>query len=117
MTSALLTTRRDLHIQRITFDNIICVYGNRPNIKLLVFGIITSCPPKTDSRVDLNDEYLGYADEELKDEIHFEKAFHNVFASFEGFEKFFFVPSYPKISLSPIAIYRGVKLGHEDQPV
>ncbi|SEL93895.1 DUF6414 family protein [Parapedobacter koreensis] len=93
-----------------TFDNIIYTYGSRPNIKLSVFGIITSCPLKIDNRVNLNDEYLGYADEELKDEVHFERAFRNVFSSFESFEKFFFVPSYPKISLSPIAIYREVKL-------
>lgn len=106
----ILSSLKSEYLLSGTFDNIIYTYGSRPNIKLSVFGIITSCPPRTDNRVDLNNEYLGYADEELKDEIHFEKAFRNVFASFEGFEKFFFVPSYPKISLSPIAIYREVKL-------
>ncbi len=40
----------------------------------------------------------------------FDKAFRNVFASFEGFEKFFFVPSYPKLAISPIAIYREVAI-------
>ena len=92
------------------FENVIYTYGSRPNIKLSVFGIITSCPQKEDIRVDLNDEYLGYEDEELQDEAVFEKAFRNVFSSFEGFEKFFFVPTYPKISVSPIAIYREIKV-------
>jgi len=92
------------------FENVIYTYGSRPNIKLSVFGIITSCPQKDDQRVDLNDEYLSYTDDELKDEEVFVKAFRKVFSSFEAFEKFFFVPTYPKIAISPIAIYREVKL-------
>lgn len=91
------------------FDNVIYTYGSRPNIKLSVFGIITSCPQKTDQRIDLNDEYLGYEDNELEDSEVFIKAFRNVFSSFEAFEKFFFVPSYPKIAVSPIAIYQEIK--------
>tara|TARA_R110000868_G_scaffold399683_1_gene673638 strand:- start:96 stop:1166 length:1071 start_codon:yes stop_codon:yes gene_type:complete len=93
-----------------SFENVIYTYGSRPNIKLSVMGIVTSCPQKEDSRVNLNDEYIGYDDDELQDEAVFEKAFRGVFSSFEGFEKFFFVPTYPKISISPIAIYREVKL-------
>ena len=92
------------------FENVIFTYGSRPNVKLSVFGIVTSCPQKEDVRVDLNDEYLGYADDELSDEAVFEKAFRGVFSSFEAFEKFFFVPTFPKISVSPIAIYREVKI-------
>ena len=57
----------------------------------------------------MNDEYIGYEENEMKDEDVFIKAFRGVFSSFENFEKFFFVPSYPKISVSPIAIYREVK--------
>ncbi|WP_339886137.1 DUF6414 family protein [Polaribacter vadi] len=91
------------------FDNLIYTYGSRPNIKLSIFGIITSCPQKEDIRVDLNDEYIGYEENEMKDEDIFIKAFRGVFSSFENLEKFFFVPSYPKISVSPIAIYREVK--------
>lgn len=90
------------------FDNIIYTYGSRPNIKLSVFGVITSCPQKNDKRKNLNDEYLGYDEKELEDSEAFVKAFRNVFSSFEGFEKFFFVPSYPKISVSPIAIYQEI---------
>ena len=92
------------------FENVIFTYGSRPNIKLSVFGIITSCPQKEDIRVNLNDEYLGYEDDELQEEAAFEKAFRGVFSSFEGFEKFFLVPTYPKISVSPIAIYREMKI-------
>ena len=90
------------------FENVIFTYGSRPNIKLSVFGVITSCPRKKDIRVDLNDEYLGYDDSELSEEAVYDKIFRNVFSSFENFEKFLFVPSYPKIAISPIGIYREV---------
>ncbi|UXP32994.1 hypothetical protein N6H18_03365 [Reichenbachiella agarivorans] len=91
------------------FENTIFTYGSRPNIKLSVIGIITSCPRKDDPRVHPSDEYLAYSDDELSDEGQFDKAFRRVFDSFEAFEKFFFVPSFPKIAISPIAIYREVK--------
>ena len=50
-----------------------------------------------------------YDDDELTAEQTFDKAFRNVFTSFEAFEKFFFVPTYPKITVTPIAIYREIK--------
>jgi hypothetical protein len=90
------------------FENVIFTYGSRPNIKLSVFGVITSCPQEQDVRVNLNDEYLAYDEDELSEEAVYDKVFRNVFASFENFEKFFFVPSYPKIAISPIGIYREV---------
>ena len=105
----ILANLKGEHLVNGNFENIIYTYGSRPNIRLSVFGVITSCPQKNDMRNDLNDEYLGYSDDELSEEGKFEKAFRNVFSSFENFEKFFFVPSYPKISVSPIAIYREIK--------
>lgn len=100
---------KDEHLVNGSFENVIYTYGSKPNIKLSVFGVITSCPERKDKRVDLNDEYLEYQEDELADEARFDKAFRNVFSSFENFEKFFFVPSYPKIAVSPIAIYREIK--------
>lgn len=107
----ILANLKNEHLVNGSFENVIYTYGSRPNIKLSVLGVITSCPQKIDKRVDLNDEYLGYQDDELSAEVGFEKAFRHVFSTFENFEKFFFVPSYPKISVSPIAIYREIKIG------
>ena len=90
------------------FENVIFTYGSRPNIKLTVFGVITSCPGKEDQRIDLNDEFLGYDEDELTEEVAYDKIFRDVFSSFETFEKFFFVPSHPKIAISPIGIYREI---------
>ncbi|GET23370.1 DUF6414 family protein [Prolixibacter denitrificans] len=93
-----------------SFENTIFTYGSKPNIKLTILGIITSCPRREDIRVNHSDEFLAFDESELSDESHFDKAFRNVFDSFEAFEKFFFVPNYPKIAISPIAIYREVKI-------
>lgn len=97
------------------FENTIYTYGSRPNIKLTVLGIITSCPQKEDLRIHPSDEYLGFKEDELSDESHFDKAFRKVFDSFEAFEKFFFVPNYPKIAISPIAIYREVMINKKNE--
>lgn len=104
----ILANLKERYLVDSNFESIIYTYGTRPNIKLSTLGIITSCPQPTDQRVDLNDEFLMYNDNELTEAQGFDKAFRNVFTSFEAFEKFFFVPSFPKLAISPIAIYREV---------
>lgn len=104
----ILSNLKSQYLVNGDFENVIFTYGSRPNIKLSVFGVITSCPRKKDIRVDLNDEFLCYEDDELTEAVAYDKIFRNVFSSFENFEKFFFVPSFPKIAISPIAIYREV---------
>jgi hypothetical protein len=106
----ILANLKDKYMLDGSFENTIFTYGSKPNIKLTVLGIITSCPRKEDIRVKHSDEFLAINESELSDEIYFEKAFRNVFDSFEAFEKFFFVPNHPKIAISPIAIYREVKI-------
>lgn len=90
-----------------SFENVIYTYGSRPNIKLTIFGIITSCPQLIDERVKPSDEF-NYVDEtELSVEKVYEKAFGGVFNAIQGLEKFFEV-YYPKVSVSPIGIYREI---------
>src|SRR5690606_6178798 len=109
----ILANLKDKYLVDSDFESVIYTYGTRPNIKLSVFGVVTSCPRKDDQRVDPNDEFLIYNDSELDEAKGFDKAFRNVFTSFEAFEKFFFVPSFPKIAISPIAIYREVIIDNE----
>lgn len=104
----ILANLKEKYIIDGDFESIIYTYGSRPNIKLSVFGIITSCPRKSENRISPNDEFLIYDDTELTAEQGFDKAFRRVFTSFEAFEKFFFVPTYPKIAVTPIAIYREI---------
>lgn len=109
----ILANLKEKYLVDSNFESIIYTYGTRPNIKLSILGIITSCPRQSDNRVDPNDEFLMYEDSDLDDAQGFDKAFRNVFTSFEGFEKFFFVPSYPKLAISPIAIYREVTINSD----
>lgn len=92
-----------------TFENIIYTYGSRPNIKLTIFGIITSCPQPTDERTHPSDEFKYVDETELSVEKIYEKAFQGVFSAIEGLEKFFEV-YHPKVSVSPIGIYREIKI-------
>ncbi len=105
----ILANLKERYLIDSDFESIIYTYGTRPNIKLSVLGIVTSSPQQTDPRVDPNDEYLGFDDEELNEVENFDKALRSLFDSFEVFEEFFFAPSFPKLAISPIAIYREVK--------
>jgi hypothetical protein len=70
---------------------------------------VTSCPQLKDNRVKPTDEF-NYVDEtELSVEKVYEKAFGGVFNAIQGLEKFFEV-YYPKISVSPIGIYREIEI-------
>lgn len=92
-----------------TFENIIYTYGSRPNIKLTIFGIITSCPQEIDERTKPSDEFKFTDETELSVEKIYEKAFQGVFSAIEGLEKFFEV-YHPKVSVSPIGIYREIEI-------
>lgn len=91
------------------FENIIYTYGSRPNVKLTIFGIITSCPKLLDERKKPSDEFKNIDETNLSDEKIYEQAFQGVFSAIEGLEKFFEV-YYPKVSVSPIGIYREIKI-------
>ncbi|MBO3269587.1 DUF6414 family protein [Hymenobacter defluvii] len=110
----ILANLKDKYIIDGDFESIIYTYGTRPNVKLTVVGIITSAPRQQDVRVDPNDEFLIYSSDDLSDVQGFDKAFRNMFSTFENFEKLFYVPAYPKIAISPIAIYREVILGSSE---
>ena len=106
----ILSNLKDKFLLDENIENTIYTYGARPNIKLTILGIITSCPRQEDIRVHPSDEFLGYDETDLSSDRIYDKAFRNVFDSFEAFEKFFFSPNYPKVAISPIAIYREVKI-------
>jgi hypothetical protein len=83
-------------------ENIIFSFGSRPNLKLTIFGMITSLPPED---LELFDP-LERDNDEAEDSIAFENAFRGVFRGFEGFEQFVRYSSFPRITTTPLAIYR-----------
>ena len=105
----ILTSLNEKYLTIESYDRLLYNYGSRPNIKLSVLGIITSCPPENESRIHPDNEFNLLDDNELNETQGFEKAFRNLFSTFENLEKFFFVPSYPKIGIYPLAIYREIK--------
>jgi len=91
----------DLDLEHLLFG-----YGYKQNIKLSIFGIITSLPPESTTDNLLSKEY-----EELKvqdEKVVFERAFRNMFAAFDGIEEFMRFSRYPNIILHPIAVFRNI---------
>lgn len=107
----ILAHLKEKHLVDGNLESIIYTYGSRPNVKISVFGIITACPTREDKRINPADEFVLIDESEMKPEQVFDKAFRHVFTTFEEFDKFFHVPAYPKIAISPIAVYREVKIG------
>lgn len=83
-------------------ENIKFAYGRHPNIKLTVFGLITSIPTKNTHK---NESTLA-ADDQIKEEAAFQKAFHNMFDAIDNLEQFSSYDIYPNIKIYPIAVYR-----------
>lgn len=104
----ILSSLKEEYLTTGNYDRIIYTYGSRPNIKLTIFGILTSCPTEIDKRTHPDDEFLYYDESELTESQRFEKAFRSMFSTFENLDKFFFVPTYPKIGIYTLAIYREI---------
>ncbi len=92
-------------------ETLVFSYGTKPNVKLTLFGLITSFPSKGDESFDFVDPP---GDGEDADAAAFHGAFRGMFDALEGFEKFVRFSRYPNITIQPIAMYRNVGLKRED---
>lgn len=91
-------------------ENILFAYGTRPNIKLSIFGLITSLPSNEEKMIDPLSQYEYYMKKKkLDSDINFEKSFRKVFVAMEEFEKFVRFSRYPNITIYPIAVFRDIK--------
>ena len=103
----ILANLKDEFLANGSFENTIYTYGSRPNVKLTIFGIITNCPQLEDPRTNPSDEFMYIEDSEQSAVKTYDKVFRGVFSAMEGLEKFFEV-YHPKVSVSPIGIYREI---------
>jgi len=87
-------------------EHLLYGYGNRPNIQLSVFGIITSLPQKEGHVFDPMKEFEPT--ESLTETVKFEKAFRAVFGAMDGMESFVRYSRYPNVTVHPIAVYREI---------
>jgi hypothetical protein len=83
-------------------------YGSTPNIKLTILGLITSIPDKEGNKFEPLQEFSK--DHDQKPEEIFERAFRGVFKGFEGLESFVRYSRYPNVTITPLAVYRNIKL-------
>ncbi len=85
-------------------EHLLYGYGNRPNVPLAIFGIITSLPPRTESTFDPMREFETTTP--LPKSVSLEKAFRGIFGAIDGLELFVRYSRYPNVTVHPIAVYR-----------
>jgi hypothetical protein len=85
-------------------EHLLYGYGTRPNVKLAVFGLITSLPTVEAQTFDPLSEFSTRTD--LSDAEVFEKAFRGVFYGMDDLESFARYSRYPNVTVHPIAVYR-----------
>ncbi len=83
-------------------ENIKFAYGRHPNIKLTLFGLITSVP----SNINSDSLSTNRSDNQETDKAAFQEAFHNMFDALDNLEQFSSYDIYPNIKVYPIAVYR-----------
>lgn len=92
-------------------DHLLFGYSAQPNIKLSVFGLVTSVPsenPEGDFNIYEGNSSDDEDSEENRIEI-VEKAFSALFPAIRGMEQFTSFHHYPRIVIHPIAVYRTIR--------
>lgn len=95
--------KRDCFVDQ-DLEHLLYGYGNRPNVKLAVFGLITSIPSKEDIIFEPLDEFNNTQDK--TDKIAFEEAFRRLFGAMDNIEAFTRYSRYPNVTVHPIAVFR-----------
>lgn len=85
-------------------EHLLYGYGNRPNVPLAVFGLITSLPAKTHQVFDPMKEFKEL--KEKSDKTAFEESFRSIFGAMDEIEAFMRYSHYPNVTVHPIAVFR-----------
>jgi hypothetical protein len=97
----LCNLKRDCFVDQ-NLEHLLYGYGNRPNVPLAVFGLITSIPPKDKSSFNPMMEFNSNNSQD----VAFEQGFREIFGAMEQFESFLRYSRYPNITIHPIAVFR-----------
>ena len=97
----LCNLKRDCFVDQ-NLEHLLYGYGNRPNVPLAVFGLITFIPPKEKPTFNPVAEF----DNNNSPDVAFEKGFREIFGAMEQFESFVRFSRYPNITIHPIAVFR-----------
>lgn len=98
-------------------DSFIQSFGNRPNLKLTVFGLITSLPMRENATPNFSSKYDELSTTLDTDRLALEKAFAQVFDGLQGLESYFSFSHFPNITLYPIAVFREINNLNPDEGV
>jgi hypothetical protein len=82
-------------------ENILFAYGIQPNVKLTIFGLITSRPSKGEGEFKIPE--MGDEGEE-----HVETSFQKLFIQTIGLQNLVKYSKYPSITVYPIAMYHSI---------
>jgi hypothetical protein len=85
-------------------EHLLYGYGNRPNIQLAVFGLITSLPSQVEELFDPMKEFKELANK--NERTAFEEAFRGIFGAMDQIEAFVRYSRYPNVTIHPIAVFR-----------
>ena len=87
-------------------DNVLFHYGSQPNVKLTVFGLITSAPERTNNRVSLFDVEESQPGD--ANTMQIKEGFAKVFDAIAPLEMMGQVARHPSVTLYPFAVYRAI---------
>ncbi len=91
-------------------EHLLFSYGTRPNVKLSVFGLVSSLPPEGGHKFDPMSEFALEGNEMGGNEhIQFELGFRQAFAGLQGLEAFGRFDRYPNVTVLPLAVFRSIK--------
>ena len=90
-------------------NNVLFAYGTRPNVKLTMFGLVTSLPDRDDALDDPRTLSGSGEQGDATNQQKFERAFLGAFSGMRGLEQFAQISNYyPNVTLYPLAIYRAI---------
>ena len=95
-------------------DNVLFHYGSQPNVKLTVFGLVTSVPSKpsnnnndnTDKSSKDGPKQISQVSDVSADVVS--QVFDEIFEKTKPLEKYGQITHYPSITLYPFAVYRTI---------
>ena len=91
-------------------DNVLFHYGSQPNVKLTVFGLVTSIPTISNSETSPDSFAKTNPSQSTGDSIkQFEQPFNEVFDLTTQIEKFGLFAYYPRVTVYPLAVYYTIR--------
>lgn len=85
-------------------NHLLYSYGSAPNVRLTMFGVVTSMPEIGSRRNVLHSNTVGTPSQSSP----FDAMFRSLFSSSRGFEDLVKLCHYPSIVVSPLAVYRAI---------